>query len=286
MSKSLEELLKQKKMTGDDVGQIYLYATANDIISSRQNEPAKNIVSQETFNRIAKKVLYLNKEKNKYKFYLTLDTMLTDIEKTCRYYDQSFWRYLTSSMIILNQISDHIELKRKVESLNISQEEKNSLLSNVLTVDRLVNSDEIMPSKYFRSLLYNCYINIKMDLSFFYSLNFVYREVFKHINFENLDSVLVDVSQYENAITTLNKQFNVVTVNEDLNIQNKFKLYFNTIDCSICKPFDEDNEIVKAGLNFTEDFHETFLEGMEDMILNLGNTNFIKSGGDSLYVKK
>ena len=280
MSKSLEELLKQKKMTGDDVGQIYLYSTANDIISSRKNEPSKTIVSQETFNKIAKKVLYLNKEKNKYKFYLTLDTMLTGIEKTNRYYDQSFWRYLTTSLIILNQISDNIELKRKVEFLNISHEEKNSLLSEILTVDRLVNSDEIMPSKYYRSLLYNCYINIKMDLCFFYSLNFVYREVFKHINFENLYSVLVDVSQYEAAINVLNNKFNSIFINNDSITQKRLKLYFNSIDFSLFNPIEEDNELIRAGLNFNEDFHETFLEGMEDIILNLGNTIFISNGGN------
>ncbi len=280
MAKNLEVLLKQRKWTGEDAGQLYLYSTINDIVHSRKNEKYDPIFDQDFFNKVTQKLPFLPKEQKDFNFYKRLDDAITSLEKDFRYYEQTFWRWLTNAMFIFNMIDDQKGLKSKINNLNISADEKNNLLSDLLTVDRLVNSDEVMPSKYYRTLLYESYNNIRMNLCFFYAINFTYTLLFEHLDFPQLNTLLINVNDYEQRVTQLNLQLIKILEGESDCNQKKFRLYYNEIDYMQLKPLDSYEEIVKAGLMFSKEPKETFVEGLSDMCMNLGNTFYNLNGGD------
>lgn len=278
MAKALDKLLKQKKWTGEEAGQIFLYSTVNDIIHSRKNEKPKAIIEQSDFDKILNYLSYFPKEQAKYRFYLRLNDNINSVEQIFRYYEQEFFRHITISMLILNRIEDCNKLEKKIKEMDISTIYKESLISELLTPYKLVMSDDLLSSKHNRTLLYNGFKQINADMTFFYTMNFVFEQLFEHLEFKELKVLNIDTSLFEKHINTYNAQQESIIAECSPEIKAKFNLYCKKIDVDKIKPWESDIEIVKSALMFTDDKYQCLVENLQELIISLSNTILLRSG--------
>lgn len=279
MAKSLEQLLKQRKWTGEDAGQLYLYSSANDIVHDRKREQYDALFDQEFFNRVTQKIPYMAKEQKVFNFYQRLDLALTSLEQIYRYYEQNFFRYAATSMLLMQQMESHQALTKKIELLNVSDEEKKNILDGLVTPASVSFSDDIIPYKMDRTLLFDAYKAIKIDMCFFYCINFVYDVLFEHIDFEQLSSIKIDMNEYEKYVKELNKKLKLILEPESEKTQFELRKYFKEIDFNKCRPHESDKYTVAAALGFSEDPKDTLVENIQDVCINLANTVFLINGG-------
>lgn len=176
-------------------------------------------------------------------------------------------------------MSNNLKIESKINTLGISETEKSSLITELLSVKKLVNSNDIQTSKFNRTLLYTNEKRIKQNMAFFYAVNYTYKKVFEHIDFSELQTILIDTSAYEARIDEFNRILESLLENENQDTKDKFLAYCQPIDCSNLKPMDEAFfETLKTELNFTDNKFETYIGGMQEFSINLGNTILFQAG--------
>ena len=281
MAKSLSQLLKQRKWTGEEAGQIYLYSTANDIVHTRKGEESKPVVDQDKFNDVTRSFSFNQRESNNYQFFIHLDGCITSVEQLYLYYDESFWRYLETTQLALNQLKICTKTAKNINALNISEIEKSLVTRELLTLEDILNQshrEDPNNRNYTRKILKQGASNIKICLAFFHSMNFVYQQLFEHLSFPEMKSLNVNLTEYEKALDELNTTIGLIIFDEPEKNKEKFLTMCPKIKARNLKPSEQDSKTVKSRLNLAGDKYLTYLDEIQDTILNLGNEILARNG--------
>ena len=273
MAKSLETLLKQKKWSGEDAGQLYLYSTIHDITHNRSNEQYYDaLFGQDFFNQVIAYLPYFPEEEADFHFYERLDSALNTVEQTYRYYDQYFWRFYTAASLVFSSIERDNRLFKQVQSIALAVHDAQVLTENLCTTERLAFSERLEPEKYFRTLLSISFQNIKQSLCFFYGVNFTYIRLFTHLDFAELSAILIDMTVYEKSAAVLNTKLSRILCDADEQTQQKVHTYCREIDTAQFKQFDAYEPFVAEALSFSDNVKDTKVEQLQNVCVYLANT--------------
>lgn len=243
MPKSLEELLKIKKWTGKDAGLLYLYSTKNDILNARNETTEKFAITQEKFNTILKKISVSPKEFKEFNFYAKFQGMLMDVEKLGRFYSEQLSNHLGQLHNHFASFLTDLRIESKIKHFNISDEEKNSIyeeLNGLFMLNMLLSNIDEPSGAAFKADFDNSYKIIIKNLAFFYSLNYVYDEIFKRYDMNFLDELKFVPIFVERQIHFINQNFEELLNLLSAEDAKKIKKLYVPIDYKKLIPSDDD----------------------------------------------
>ncbi|MCF0243113.1 MAG: hypothetical protein HUK25_10770, partial [Treponema sp.] len=195
--------------------------------------------------------------------------------------DESFWRYLETTQLALNQLKICTKTAKNINALNISEIEKSLVTRELLTLEDILNQshrEDPNNRNYTRKILKQGASNIKICLAFFNSMNFVYQQLFEHLSFPEMKSLNVNLTEYEKALDELNTTIGLIIFDEPEKNKEKFLTMCPKIKARNLKPSEQDSKTVKSRLNLAGDKYLTYLDEIQDTILNLGNEILARNG--------
>lgn len=275
MPKSLEELLKIKKWTGKDAGLLYLYSTKNDILNSRFESSVKFPVSQDKFNTILKKISVVPKEYKEFTFYSKFQYMVMDIEKLSRFYNEQLNHHILKLNTLLETIYHDKQTEKKIMNLNISDEEKADIISNLDSASFQETLFNTFDKEYIEEITEGYKLSRKIiikDLSYFYSLEFVFSNILKRYDLEFLEEIMRQQVPFHGYINNLNLNYEKI---QDC-LTNKERRTFNEIyipiDYNKLYPTNEDIPDSETGEKITiEELDFLTPEDIKTFVLELSN---------------
>jgi len=243
MPKSLEELLTIKKWTGKDAGLLYLYSTKNDILNARNETTEKFAITQEKFNTILKKISIIPKEFKEFNFYAKFQGMLMDVEKLGRFYSEQLSNHISKLHTHFASFSTDLRIESKIKQFNISDEEKNCVyedLNGLFMLNMLLSNIDEPSGEAFKADFETSYKIIIKNLAFFYSLNYVYDEIFKRYDMNFLEDLKFVPIFVERQIQFINHNFEELLTLLSADDAKKIKKLYVPIDYKKLIPSDDD----------------------------------------------
>jgi len=283
MAKTLEQLLKQRIWSGEDAGQLYLYSAMNDIIHNRKEEEYDALFSQEFFDKVTKKIPFIQKDKTDYQFYKNLEEQITEIEQNFRYFNEKFCHYYECSFAIFYQIVDNINISKKIKKLNISDSEKEDILSDILTIKELINA-EGKPSfksnvsyKSHKKTLLESHKSIISSICFFLAMNITLTNIFVHIDFTELEPLLLKIELYFFKIENINDLLTFILENESDEMKDEIINFFDFIFIPDIYHDGNQEKMSKIydylfeSLNFTDNPKELNISKIANVCIDIAN---------------
>ena len=282
MPKSLEELLKIKKWTGKDAGLLYLYSTKNDILNSRFESSVKFPVSQDKFNTILKKISVVPKEYKEFTFYSKFQYMVMDIEKLSRFYNEQLNHHILKLNTLLETIYHDKQTEKKIMNLNISDEEKADIISNLDSASFQETLFNTFDKEYIEEITEGYKLSRKIiikNLSYFYSLSdtvtislISLSNILKRYDLEFLEEIMRQQVPFHGYINNLNLNYEKI---QDC-LTNKERKTFNEIyipiDYNKLYPTNEDIPDSETGEKITiEELDFLTPEDIKTFVLELSN---------------
>ena len=195
MTKTLDELLKQKKWTGRDVGLLHLYSVQNDITSAVAGVKPKKLYTQTFFDKVSSR---LNERENEqYNVYAALSQMLYQMTRLRQVYLKEADLCLCRLQMTFEEI-----IRSETAMDAVKKDEKETLKEILFTSDTLF-ADKSKVEELKTSYAWMC-----KSLCFIFTSNFVEKIIFRCLDVEFMDNVLFDTKEYTEHLEALNSTFN------------------------------------------------------------------------------
>jgi len=236
MSKSLDELLNQKKWTAKDVGLLLLYSAENDIKSSQNNQQKKIVVPQKLFEKAYKNII-TPEDSLEWAKYKEIQNILLDIVKENRSMEHQFERFYANQILYFIEMNRAEDSREQIKKLKLSKVQEYLILRPLLNIDSLIYTKDYELEKenikYCNSWL--MYFGISM-----YVTNYVLSKFFKDFDLEFLKTVLYNTELFEQKITHLNSIYNGLVDKRPQDSHDLIYKIYKPIDCKSLKDICKD----------------------------------------------
>ena len=262
MAKTLEQLMKQKKFSGKDVGILYLYSLKSDIESAENGLIPSPPFSQEFFDKAFESMDETEKEIEDWQLYKRLESKYYRQKQDLQEYELQFNYFSNEIKTTFNEIERTDNLLIYLQNKNLPEDIYNKIASEVLSISNLFEEKNVQRL----SLLLDAIFQIKDILIRFYCVNLVYKEAFEKFDVPFMISTLTDVHKFEDEIKKINAVYNrILEKNISSRIIQKLgRLYEPVEDFSILYPSKEPDDFVISDKNYN-DFSNTDIAYIENL---------------------
>lgn len=198
-----------------------------------------------------------------------------DIEKLSRFYNEQLNHHILKLNTLLETIYHDKQTEKKIINLNISDEEKADIISNLDSASFQETLFNTFDKEYIEEITEGYKLSRKIiikDLSYFYSLEFVFSNILKRYDLEFLEEIMRQQVPFHGYINNLNLNYEKI---QDC-LTNKERKTFNEIyipiDYNKLYPTNEDIPDSETGEKITiEELDFLTPEDIKTFVLELSN---------------